>query len=48
MNWSDFYYDGLERGLSPEDAEFHADIMMDQLTRPLDSTGYTENVNEHR
>lgn len=49
MNWQDFYFDAIERlGLTPEDAEWHADRMMDQLTRPVDSTGHTENVNEHR
>lgn len=46
-DWNSFYFDAIERlGLTPEDAEWHADKMMDQLTRPLEFTGYTENAHE--
>ena len=42
-DWQSFYFDAIERlGLTPADAEWHADRMMDQLTRPLDFTGYQE------
>ena len=47
-DWQSFYFDGLERGLSHEDAEFHADMMMDQLSRPVDFTGYQEKHNDRR
>lgn len=46
MNWQDFYFDALERGMTKEDAEWHADLMMDQLNRPLDFAGYTEKRDE--
>lgn len=46
MDWQDFFFDGLERGMTKEAAEFHADMMMDQINRPVDFTGYQEQVNE--
>lgn len=41
-DWQEFYFDALERGMPPADAEWHADMMMDQLNRPLEFAGYTE------
>lgn len=47
MNWQDFYFDAIERlGLTPADAEWHADKMMDQLNPPVDFTGHTEKGND--
>ena len=43
MDWNAFYFDALQRGMTKEDAEWHADMMMDNLNRPVESTGYTEN-----
>ena len=42
MDWQDFYFDALERGMTNEDAEWHADMMMDQLSKPVSFTGYQE------
>ena len=41
-DWNSFYFDALRDGMTKEDAEWHADMMMDQLTRPVDFTGYQE------
>ena len=46
MDWNAFYFDALQRGMTKEDAEWHADMMMDQLNRPLDFTGYKEKDND--
>lgn len=42
-DWNSFYFDAIERlGLTPADAEWHADKMMDQLNNPVSFTGYKE------
>lgn len=36
MDWQAYFFDALERGFTREAAEFHADMMMDYMSRQPD------------
>ena len=44
-DWNWFYFDAIGRGMTKEDAEWHADLMMDNLGRAPES--YEREEREH-